>query len=87
MPANIYWPIGIAIESSSGGINVYFQLRQTCLARTPGYSSNTTGGAAPAFFVNTSVTALDIRDNVLHKQLREHNVNRGQSLRHLFGIG
>ena len=61
--SNIYWPIGIAIESSSGGINVYFN-SVNLFGSHAGYGSNPSGGAAPAFFVNAGVTALDVRDNV-----------------------
>src|SRR5207248_6780238 len=61
--SNIYWPIGIDIDGSSGGINVYFNSVNLFGSHT-GYSSNTTGGAAAALFVNTTGTGLDIRDNI-----------------------
>ena len=40
--SNIYWPIGIALEGASGGINIYFNSVNLFGSHT-GYSSNTAG--------------------------------------------
>jgi hypothetical protein len=61
--SNIYWPIGIAIESLTGGVKIYDNSVNLFGSHT-GYSSNPTGGAAPALFVNSSVTSLDVRGNI-----------------------
>jgi hypothetical protein len=61
--SNIYWPIGIALEGASGGINI-FANSVNLFGSHPGYSSNTTGGAAPAMFNNSTGSSIDIRDNV-----------------------
>lgn len=59
---NSYWPIGIDIDGSSGGINVYYNSVNLFGSHT-GFTSTT--GAAAALFINTSGTSLDIRDNIL----------------------
>ncbi len=61
--SNIYWPIGIALEGVSGGIKIYDN-SVNLFGSHPGYASNTTGGAAPAMFNNSTGTSIDIRDNV-----------------------
>ncbi len=60
--SNIYWPIGIALEGASGGINIYFN-SVNLFGSHPGYASNPTGGAAPAMFNNSTGSNIDIRDN------------------------
>ncbi|MBS1775238.1 MAG: T9SS type A sorting domain-containing protein [Bacteroidetes bacterium] len=57
----VYWPIGIDIDGSSGGINLYNNSVNLFASKT-GYSTGATASAA--LYVNTSGTALDIRNNV-----------------------
>ncbi|MBK9720932.1 MAG: T9SS type A sorting domain-containing protein [Saprospiraceae bacterium] len=60
--SNIYWPIGIAIEGSSGGINIYFNTINL-FGDHPGFTS--TAGSSACLFFNTSGTNVNVKNNIL----------------------
>ncbi|MGZ4037749.1 MAG: beta strand repeat-containing protein, partial [Bacteroidia bacterium] len=60
-PSAAYWPIGIALESATGGVNINYNT-VSLTGSHPGLTSAT--GASP-LYVNTGTTAgLSIRDNI-----------------------
>ena len=61
--ARLYWPVGINIDGSSTGTQVYFN-SVNLSGSHPGYAS--TGGASAALFINTTGGSLDIRNNALY---------------------
>lgn len=62
--SNIYWPIGIDIDGTSGGINIYHNSINLFGAHT-GYASASSATASAALFINTSGSNIDVRDNIL----------------------
>ena len=60
--SNIYWPIGIDIDGSGSGVNVYYN-SVNLFGSHPGFTS--TAGAAAALFINSTGLNIDVRDNVL----------------------
>ncbi|MBS1782390.1 MAG: hypothetical protein JSS78_04940, partial [Bacteroidetes bacterium] len=76
--STIYWPMGIDIEGSSGGINL-FGNSVNLYASRPGYSSNTSGGAAVALYIATSGTGLDIRNNILANSYDNSSITADKS--------
>ncbi|MGB4849161.1 MAG: hypothetical protein WBP41_14655, partial [Saprospiraceae bacterium] len=62
--SNIYWPIGIDIDGSSGGINIYHNSINLFGAHT-GYASASSATSSAALFINTTGSNIDVRDNLL----------------------
>ncbi len=62
--ANIYWPIGIDIDGSSGGISMYFNT-VNLFGPHPGDASAAAGTGSAALFINTTGLDIDVRNNIL----------------------
>ena len=60
----LYATIGLDIDGSSGGINIWNNSINLFGDHT-GYASNTTGGVSAALFFNTTGTSIDVRNNIL----------------------
>jgi hypothetical protein len=58
----IYWPIGIALEGSSGGIN----LENNSVSLSSSIAGLTTATVSAALYVNTTGTNNIVRNNILH---------------------
>ncbi|MGB5026353.1 MAG: T9SS type A sorting domain-containing protein [Saprospiraceae bacterium] len=59
--SNIYWNIGIALEGSTGGVNIYFN-SVNLFGSQPGLTS---AGVAACLFLNTSGTNVNVKNNIL----------------------
>ncbi|MDO8999366.1 MAG: T9SS type A sorting domain-containing protein [Bacteroidota bacterium] len=57
----IYWPIGIAIEGTSGGINIY----NNSVNMAGSFAGVTTATASTALYLNSSGANINITNNIL----------------------
>jgi hypothetical protein len=65
-----YWPVGIAVVGTSGGVKVYHN-SVNLNGTFPGYNTGATGSAC--FMTNTSAANIDVRDNIFSNTY--HNTN------------